>query len=151
VLAVVDAALAQRIVLPLTARVEGFRFAHDLLRDTLYSDLATAQRKRMHLAVAGCLEERAAWLGTEGVREVAHHLYHALPDGQPSVAIAWLRRAAELTAQENGYDEAAKYYRMAIDATRLLPTADPELVTSLHQARSRMADAAKEARLATQS
>jgi predicted ATPase/DNA-binding winged helix-turn-helix (wHTH) protein len=151
VLAVVDAALAQRIVVPLPARVEGYRFAHDLLRDTLYSDLPTAQRKRMHLAVAGCLEERAAWLGTEGVREVAHHLYHALPDGQPGVAIAWLQRAAELTAQESAYDEAARYYRMAGDATRLLPSADPDLVATLNGARTRMAEAAKQQRAASQS
>jgi predicted ATPase/DNA-binding winged helix-turn-helix (wHTH) protein len=151
VLAVVDAALAQRIIVPLTARVEGYRFAHDLLRDTLYSDLPTAHRKRMHLAVASGLEERAAWLGTAGVREVAHHLYHALPDGQPSVAIAWLTRAAELTAQDGGYDDAARYYRMAVDATRLLPAADPELVASLNDARARMTQAGKDARLATQS
>lgn len=150
VLAVVDAAIAQRIVVPLPARVEGYRFAHDLLRDTLYSDLATAQRKRMHLAVAACLEERAAWLGTEGVRDVAHHLYHALPDGQPSVAIAWLKRAAELTAADGAYEESARYYRMAIDATRLLPVADPELVASLTEARMRMSEAAKKARLASQ-
>jgi predicted ATPase len=126
-----DAALAHGVIAPIEGRIDGYRFAHDLLRDTLYSDLAQRERRRLHLSVAAALEERVAWLGLEGVRGVAHHLYQSLPDGDVQRAIAWLERAASLCEQQASYREAAQLYRQALDAARLLPVADPALARQL--------------------
>jgi predicted ATPase/DNA-binding winged helix-turn-helix (wHTH) protein len=146
VLSVIDQAVEQRIVMAVPTRVDAYRFAHDLLRDTLYADLPTAYRKRLHLLVAVHLEERTAWLGAEAVREIAHHLYQALPDGDTARAISWLRHAAELSEESHAFEDAARYYRCALDATRMLPAADPALSDVLADARSRALESARRSR-----
>lgn len=147
VLAVIDQAIEQRIVVSVTTRVDAYRFSHDLLRDTLYADLPTAHRKRLHLLTAAHLEERTAWLGAEAVREVAHHFYQALPDGDPARAIEWLRHAAEVSEATHAFEDAARYYRCALDATRMLPAADPNLSGVLAGARTRALESARRSRL----
>ncbi|HEX5657849.1 MAG TPA: AAA family ATPase [Polyangiales bacterium] len=126
-----DAALAHGVITPIEGRIDGYRFAHDLLRDTLYSDLTQRERRRLHGSVASSLEERVSWLGLEGVHGVAHHLYQSLPGGDVQRALAWLERAASLYEQQSSYREAAQLYRLALDAARLLPVADPALARSL--------------------
>jgi DNA-binding winged helix-turn-helix (wHTH) protein len=126
-----DAALVHGVITPIEGRIDGYRFAHDLLRDTLYSDLTQRERRRLHGSIASALEERVAWLGLEGVRGVAHHLYQSLPGGDVQRALAWLERAASLYEQQASYREAAGLYRLALDAARLLPIADPALARSL--------------------
>lgn len=142
---VVDAAIAQRVIVPVSGRIDAYRFVHDLLRDTLYADLPMRERRRLHLRVASALEERIAWLGVEGVREVAKHRYRALPDGDAQAAIDWLERAAELCEEGGDYREAAHLYRAALDAARLLPTADPALASALSASRERMVGLARRA------
>lgn len=146
----VDAALAHRTIVAVQSRVETFRFAHDLLRDTLRADLPTTHRKRLHLRAAASYEERLAWLGVQGVYEVAQHQYQALPDGDASVAIRWLARAAEESERNGAFSEAARYYRCAIDATRMLPVPNPQLKEKLSRARERASEMAASARRASQ-
>jgi DNA-binding winged helix-turn-helix (wHTH) protein len=126
-----DAALAHGVITPIEGRIDGYRFAHDLLRDTLYSDLTQRERRRLHGSIASTLEERVNWLGLEGVHSVAHHAYQSLPGGDVQRALAWLERAASLYEQQASYREAAQLYRLALDAARLLPVADPALARSL--------------------
>ena len=142
----IDTALAHRVIVPVPGRVDAYRFAHDLVRDTLYSDLPTRERRRLHLSIAVALEERIAWLGVEGVKELAHHLYSALPEGAPEHAIVWLERAASLCEDVNMFRDAAQYYRFALDAARLLPVADPALAHALTASQERVAGLARSAR-----
>lgn len=142
-----DAAIANRVLLPVPGRVDSYRFVHDLLRDTLFSDLSLRDRRRLHLRIAAALEERIAWLGREGINEVANHLYLALPDGDPQRAISWLERAAELAQSSGAYRDAAHLYRSALDAARLLPVADPALSHALSASQERMTTLARAARL----
>jgi len=139
----IDAAVAQRVITPVPGRVDAFRFAHDLLRDTLYSDLATRERRRLHLMLASVLEERIAWLGLEGVRSVADHLYAALPEGDAQRTIAWLERAAQLCEEAGAYRDAAHFYRSALDAARLLPVANPALSHALSASQQRLSSLAR--------
>lgn len=138
-----DAALAHRVIAPVVGRVDAYRFAHDLVRDTLYSDLPTRERRRLHLSTASALEERIAWLGADGVRSVANHLYLALPDADPQHAIAWLERAASQCEESGSFRDAAFFYRSALDAARLLPVADPALSHALSASQERMTDLAR--------
>ncbi len=137
VLATLDVAVQQRIVLPLPG-LETYRFSHDLVRDTLRADLATQAKKRLHLRAASACEESLPWRGTEGVRELAHHLYQALPEGDSSVAIAWLRRAAETAEASLDLQDAALLYRFALDATRFLREPTPGLRAKLREALARV-------------
>ncbi|MDB4974530.1 MAG: transcriptional regulator [Myxococcaceae bacterium] len=143
----IDTALTHRVIVPVPGRVDAYRFAHDLVRDTLYSDLPTRERRRLHLRVATALDERIAWLGLDGVREVAHHLYAALPEGDPEHAIRSLEQAAERCEECGDYRDAAQFYRLALDAARLLPVADPELAHALNSSQERAAVLARGARV----
>ncbi|MET0286159.1 MAG: AAA family ATPase [Polyangiales bacterium] len=138
-----DAALAHGVIAPVEGRIDGYRFAHDLLRDTLYSDLTQRERRRLHGSIASTLEERVAWLGLEGVRSVAHHFYQSLPGGDMQRALHWLERAASLCEQQASYREAAQLYRLALDAARLLPVADPALARSLGEREALLAGLAR--------
>lgn len=123
--AALEAALGARLVEPAGERPELYRAAHDLLRETLYADLAPRERRRLHLRVAAALEPRIGWLGADGVRDIATHLFHALPEGEPQRAAEWLERAAELCEAAGDHREAARYYRAALDAARQLGPLDP--------------------------
>ncbi len=74
VLAGLDIAAASRIVGEYGGR--GYRFAHELIRRSVYDDLASADRRRLHLAVAEALD-----LPGEDVLagEIARHLAAAVP------------------------------------------------------------------------
>ena len=131
-----DTALGQRLLVALPERTDAYRFAHELLRETLYLDAAARERRRLHLRAAAALEPRVAWLGVDGVRDVADHLYRALPEGDAQRAIEWLEHAAELYEEAADYREAARLYRAALGAARLGSPADPAhsgAPTALHE------------------
>jgi DNA-binding winged helix-turn-helix (wHTH) protein/predicted ATPase len=137
VLSTLDVALQQRIVLPMPG-LDTYRFSHDLVRDTLRADLTTQAKKRFHLLAAAACEECLPWRGREGVRELAHHLYQALPEGDAGRAIAWLERAAEAAEETLDLQDAALLYRFALDATRFLPEPRPDLQAKLREALTRV-------------
>jgi predicted ATPase/DNA-binding winged helix-turn-helix (wHTH) protein len=116
---VVDAAIASRVIAAVPDRFEVYRFAHELIRDTLYAELRGQDRKRLHQKVAEQLERQGKLMGTWLVREIAGHHYRALPLADPSNALSWLVRAGE--ESEHGADDegAARFYRWALDAVRL--------------------------------
>jgi predicted ATPase len=123
--AALDAVVAARLVVQAGEGSGLHQAAHELLREILYADLPLRERRRLHLRVAAALEPRIAWLGIEGVRDVATHLFLALPEGEPQRAVEWLERAAELSERAGDHREAARYYRAALDASRRLAPPDP--------------------------
>ena len=56
-LEVLNEAMAARVVSELPGAVNGLRFAHVLIRDTLYEGLTTARRVRLHRRALEALEE----------------------------------------------------------------------------------------------
>ena len=141
-----DSALAQRVLVPLPEHSDAYRFAHELLRDTLYADLPVRERRRLHLRAAAALEPRIAWLGVDGVRDVADHLFRALPEGDAERATEWLERAAELYEEAADYREAARLYRAALGAARLAAPGDPAHSGAPTALRDRAPGAARAAR-----
>jgi DNA-binding winged helix-turn-helix (wHTH) protein/predicted ATPase len=137
VLEAIDAAAQQKIVAPLPG-VETYRFTHDLLRDTLRADLTTHAKKRFHLLAATACEESVQWRGREGVRELAHHLYHALPEGDAGRALQHLMHAGTLAEQAGDLQEAAQLYAMAQGAARCAGPLELERQAELEQALARL-------------
>ncbi len=83
-------------------------FSHPILRAAVYGDLAPDRRARLH--------ERAARLlaaGSAAPEQVAAHLLHAPPAGDPW-AVAELRRAARRSLAEGAADAAAASLRRAL-------------------------------------
>jgi len=105
VLRALDEAVAASVVLP------GFRFAHDLVRDSLMLDLGEADRARIHLRAAEHLED----VGRNGyLAQIAHHRLAAWPLGDCAAATRAAARAGEQALSRLAYEDAARLYDQAL-------------------------------------
>lgn len=85
-----------------------FRFAHALVRDTLYQDLSRSRRTRWHAAVAAALERSRP----DDVEALAHHFLHA---EEPARGVRYARAAAEQAERRFAPHHAARLWRAALD------------------------------------
>jgi DNA-binding SARP family transcriptional activator/outer membrane murein-binding lipoprotein Lpp len=113
-----DAALAAGLVRE--DGVDRMRFAHALVRDTVYAGLSQTRRARMHVRAAESLAGRP---GREG--EVARHWLAA---GPQHAAEAWRAGmgAAEAARRVFAYDEAVELLRSAVKAIEEDVAATPD-------------------------
>ncbi|SHG29025.1 BTAD domain-containing putative transcriptional regulator [Geodermatophilus nigrescens] len=88
------------------------RFVHALVRDTLYEDLSSLRRTRLHGRVAAVLER----LRPDDVTALAHHAAAAGP-GSAAAAARWSEAAAELAQRRFAHADAAVMWGRAADAT----------------------------------
>ena len=99
-----------------------YRFAHALVRETLYEELSAAQRPALHSRIATTLEELyAAEPGRTSRRlaELSHHFNEAAAAGDPQKAVGYAERAGDQASGQLGYEEAADHYRRALEAGEL--------------------------------
>ena len=89
-----DEAVEAGVVSDVPDTLGRFRFAHALLRESLYSDLKPAQRMRLHGHVGEVLEELYAGAGDFHLSELAHHFFEAAPAGEALKAAMYAERAA---------------------------------------------------------
>jgi DNA-binding SARP family transcriptional activator len=88
------------------------RFVHALVRDTLYEDLSSLRRTRLHGRVAAVLER----LRPDDVTALAHHAAAAGP-GSAAAAARWAQAAAELAERRFAHADAAAMWARAAAAT----------------------------------
>ena len=100
-------------------RPASYRFAHALVRDTLYDDLSTAERLRLHSQVGAALEELSAGTPELYLAELAYHFYKITPTGDVDKAISYALRAAEYSTGRVAYEDAARHYELALSAHEL--------------------------------
>jgi DNA-binding CsgD family transcriptional regulator len=132
VLTGLDVATASRIVGEYGGH--SYRFAHELIRRSVYDDLASADRRRLHLDVAGALE------GEDGLAgEVAQHLAAAVPLVDSRAAVQAARRAASEATAAVAYDDAARFLEMALEVA---PEGRVDLLLELADATMRAGDVA---------
>lgn len=91
-----------------------FRFAHALLRETLYGDIRTSARVRLHARIGDALErlhgnDDVAPLGT-----LAHHFLHAALLGTAPKAVEYAARAARQAMAVYAWADAATAYEQAL-------------------------------------
>lgn len=101
-----------------------YTFAHDMIRETLYEDLPTPDRVRMHLRVGEAME--AVHGGHPGpyLAELSHHFYQGAPAGDPGKAVDYAVAAARRAWASLAYEDAARHYQRALDASALVTPAD---------------------------
>ena len=121
--AVIDAATAARVIIE-GDDADEFAFAHALLRQTLYDDLTTRRRIRLHKAVAEALETR-----DEPAKVLLNHWIHANENDR---ALECAIEAADAAERSFAPAEGSANLSLAIelwdDAT------DPEEATGLDHA-----------------
>jgi DNA-binding SARP family transcriptional activator len=103
-----------------------FRFAHALVRDTLYQDISHARRARWHAVIAETIER----LRPGDIESLAHHFLLA----ESPRAVRYARAAAEEAERRFAFHEAARLWRAALDAGDHSARARLELVMGLARA-----------------
>jgi DNA-binding SARP family transcriptional activator len=124
----------------------GYRFAHAIVRDTIYAGLGTGRRLGLHAALARVLEAAGP---AADLSQLSYHWWAALPLGTGAAeAESYARRAGDRAMGLLAYEEAATHYQRAVDAhERAQLDADPDLCDLLlalgaaHAAAGRVPDA----------
>ncbi|MFC4894731.1 BTAD domain-containing putative transcriptional regulator [Streptosporangium amethystogenes subsp. fukuiense] len=110
---VVDALESALLAGFLTEREPGrLRFAHALVRDTLYDDVSGPRRARWHAAVAETIEQ----LNPGDITSLAHHFGHAESRSTAARAARYARAAALQAERGFAPHEAARLWRQALAA-----------------------------------
>ncbi|MDP1820487.1 MAG: AAA family ATPase [Acidimicrobiales bacterium] len=145
-LGALDEAVGARLVVELPGLAGRFHFAHALVRETLYDELSTARRVRMHRRVAQALEAAVATDGEQPLAQLAYHWFEAASAGDVDKVVEYSLRAGERALAQLAYEEAATNFERALQAVDLLDKADDstrcELLLLLGDAQDRMADRA---------
>ncbi len=141
-----DEALGAQVIRERRERPGTYEFNHALIRQTLYGELSTPRRVRMHRRVGEALERSFADSIDAHLPELAFHAYEAAPGGDVEKAVDFARRAGERAMSQTAYEEAARSYSMAIQALDLVadgnPSARIDLLLALARAEERGGDAA---------
>jgi tetratricopeptide (TPR) repeat protein len=103
-----DAACGSRLLLR-DARAT-YRFAHDVVRETIEGDLGEGQRILLHRKVAEALEQLPEPARTKRAAELA---WHFLEGDVPRRALVYAIAAGDVAREIFAHDEAERQYRMA--------------------------------------
>ena len=92
-----------------------YRFAHALVRATLYEELTAARRVALHRRVAGAIESLHGHALDDHLPALAHHWARAsAPAADADRAIDYATRAGDRALAQLAHDEAVTYYRQAL-------------------------------------
>jgi predicted ATPase len=136
-LALLEEAEAAHAVEPLRDSPGRFRFAHPLIGETLYEELGSAARARLHSRVGEALEERyrprpfaksdlEIPIRAAHLAELARHFYSALPLGDPAKALDYCERAGTHALSVLAFDEAEGHFVRALHVLDATAPADAE-------------------------
>jgi len=120
-----------------------FEFSHALIRQTLYSELSSQRRGKLHRRVADAIERLARNMPTPPLAELAYHFSQAASAGAVDKAIDYATQAGDRAAVALAHEEAVRLFNMALHSLELKPVGpDTErLRVDLHTRRARCFDA----------
>jgi class 3 adenylate cyclase len=141
-LAALEDAVAARLVAEVAGPGVHYRFAHAIVRATLYEEVSAARRAVLHGRVAAALEATHGQDLDDHLPALAHHFSRAGGDLAPAVTYA--TRAGDRALVLLAHDEAARYYRQALDLLDVTPDAEDgrrcDLLIALGEAQRRAAE-----------
>ena len=104
-----------------------YEFDHVLTRDTLYEELPPLERARLHERVAASLERDHPHNLSPYLSQLAYHFNAALPGGSCAKAVAYATRAGEQARARLAYEEAVRWFGLALSALDQTGSVDPRL------------------------
>jgi DNA-binding SARP family transcriptional activator len=141
---VLEEAIRVHVLAEVPAAPDRLRFAHALIRDTLYGELGALRRGRLHREVGEALE---AFYGEDRephLAELAHHFLAARAAGGAAKAIEYARAAGDRAVRLLAFEEAVRLYGAALDLLGRAGAASDrtrcELLVALADAHSRAGD-----------
>jgi class 3 adenylate cyclase/tetratricopeptide (TPR) repeat protein len=108
----VEEATSARLLLEIPGAATRYRFSHALVRDTLYDQLSAARRMGLHRRVAEAIEELHADHLDDHLPALAHHWARG---AETARAVDYATRAGDRALAQLAADEAAAYYRQALE------------------------------------
>jgi DNA-binding CsgD family transcriptional regulator len=125
-LAALEEAEAARLVAASDATAGRYTFTHALVRETLYEELTSAGRIRLHKQAGEAIERLYAQDLERHLAELAHHFGAAAAAGEAEKAFEYCRRAGEQAVALTAHEAAAAYYMQALQAIDQTGRAGPE-------------------------
>jgi DNA-binding SARP family transcriptional activator len=120
-LELLDEAMTARVVSEFPGVTGRLRFAHVLVRDTLYDGLTTARRVQLHRRVLRALEAR---YGDAPGAQLAALVHHAVAGSEFEKARRYASRAGDRSLELLAYEEAERLYQLALDSLDLATPSD---------------------------
>src|SRR5437763_10720437 len=114
-LEVLGPALGREILVPDPRTAGRYRFAHALIRETIYEELGAAERARLHGRIGEVLEALHQMDPTAHLATLAHHFLEAVPAGGAEKAITYSTRAARHAEASLAYEDAAVLFARALE------------------------------------
>jgi DNA-binding CsgD family transcriptional regulator/tetratricopeptide (TPR) repeat protein len=128
-----EEAVSSGIIEELPSRRLAYRFAHELVRRSLYDDLSAVRRAELHLRVGEALERS----GSRSVADLAHHFAAAAPFGGIERGVEYNVRAARAAGEGLDFDAAAERLGVALELGMDEPADRAPLLLELGTARHR--------------
>jgi class 3 adenylate cyclase len=120
-----------------------YMFAHDLVRATMYEDLAASRRMELHRTVGNVLESLFRDDLDPHLAEIAHHLVQAAPLGEAERAVEYSIKAGDRAAAVLAYEDAARLYSRALklpSPTETMSGRQADILLRLGDVQSRSGD-----------
>ncbi len=120
-----------------------FEFMHALIRETLYSELSSPRRVRLHRRIADAIERLSQSKPNPPLAELAYHFSQAASADVADKAIDYAIRAGDRAADALAHEEAARLFDIALHSLEFTPEgSDTErLRVDLHTRRARSFEA----------
>lgn len=132
-----DDAVRASVIREVAGSYGRYAFAHALVRSTLYEELSTNRRVRLHWKVGDALAARHA-ASEAYVDQLAYHFAEGAMAGDPTIAADWCVKAAERAAGDLAFEAAARSYERALGALELMAEPDLALQADIEIARTEM-------------
>jgi class 3 adenylate cyclase len=123
-----EEAMGARVIAELPRSVDQYWFSHALIRETLYEELSTTRRIRLHRQIGEALEE----LDAEGnLPQLAYHFAEAAPGGDVQKAVEYARKAGEKAIALYAWEDAVIQFERAVQVADLATPVDGALKCDL--------------------
>ena len=116
VLVAVEEALGAGLVQDDPGHIDRYTFVHALVRDVLLAELSVSRRARLAWRTGEVLEVLRPAELDERAGELARHFVDGVAVGDPGKAVDWCLRAGAGATARLAYEEAVRYYEMALRA-----------------------------------
>ena len=113
-----EPAVQAGILQPNVEALGSYQFTHALIRETIYADLPTADRMRLHSRVGDALVRLHSAHLEPVLSRVAHHYHESVALDNTDKAVVFALRAADSAVRIYAYEDALLHYEHAIQRLR---------------------------------
>jgi class 3 adenylate cyclase len=113
-LTVLEEAQAARVITETERLVDQYSFSHALIRETLYEELSTSRRLRLHRRIGEVMETIHRENLEPYLPALAYHFSEAVQGGDVAKAVDYCRRAGDRATALLAYEEAAGHFERAL-------------------------------------